>query len=292
MTAKSRCKRGFGKPLAILSVSGVAIALALFFFGGNLRRFIRESLMQRVTSTHYEVLSPPGDMSQDAMTEFASKREPLFAALDKKLRDAGSNMEIRIIFEPNFPGPPARELEQQPYSVTGTTIRTKLIEPAPQLPAAADAEALLYAAWGKPGNAQLARWTAIWLAGDWRGAEIGMAAAQVEQRLGHKKVASLLVDPGGEISSPDDQTLLGAAWISEIAEFGGTGAVRKLYAAKMPHPNISEVTKALGTTPLELDRKWQLWMYAYLAGMPSPPPGSGMQMNMPMAGSPAVTSDQ
>ena len=292
MTAKARSEQGFSKPLAIFSLSGAAIVIALFFLGGNLRRFVRESLMQSVTSSHYQILCPPGALSQDAMTEFAVQREPLFTSLDKKLRDAASNLEVRIIFDPNFPGPPASEGGQQPYSVSGTTIRTRLIGQIPQLPAAADAEALLYAAWGKPGNAQLARWTAIWLVGDWRGAEIGMAAAQVEQRLGHKKLASLLVDPGGEISSPDDQTLLGAAWVSEIAEFGGTGAVRKLYAAKMSHPNVPEVTKALGTTPLELDRKWQLWMYAYLAGMPSPPSGSGMQMNMPMAGSPAVTGDR
>jgi hypothetical protein len=226
------------------------------------------------------------------MSGFATKREPLFASLNKKLRDADSNVEIRVVFDPDFTVPPAGETSQQPYSVTGTTIRTKLKGRIPQLPAAADAEALLYAAWGKPGNAQLARWTAVWLVGEWRGAEIGMAAAQVEQRLGHKKVASLLVDPGGEISSPDDRTLLGAAWVSEIAEFGGADAVRKLYAAKMPHPNVAEVTKALDTTSLELDRKWQLWMYSYLAGMPSMPPDSTMQMNMPMAGSPPVTGDR
>jgi len=292
MTAKAPSERGFSNPLAIFSLAIAAILIALFFFGGNLRRFVRESLMQRVTSAHYEILCPPGALPQNAMTEFATQREPLFTALDKKLRDAASNMEIRIIFDLKFPESPAGETGQQPYSVSGTTIRTRLIGQTPQLPAAADAEALLYAAWGKPGNAQIARWTAIWLVGDWRGAEIGMAAAQVEQRLGHKKLASLLVDPGGEISSPDDQSLLGAAWITEIAEFGGTGAVRKLYAAKMSHPNVPEVTKALGTTPLELDRKWQLWMYAYLAGMPSPPSASGMQMNMPMAGSPEVTGDR
>ncbi len=111
-----------------------------------------------------------------------------------------------------------------------------------------------------------------------------MAAAQVEQRLGHKKVESLLADPGGEISSTRDRDALGAAWISEIAEFGGTGTVRKLYDANIAHPNIAEVTSALGTTPLELDRKWQLWMYAYLAGMPSMPSDSTMPMDMPMPG--------
>ncbi len=285
MTAKVPCERGFSKPLAIFSLSIAAIVVALFFFGGALRRFARESLMQRVTSAHYEVLCPSGDLSPGAMTEFATRREPLFAALDKKVGDADSNIKIRIVYDPEFPGPPASDTRLQPYSVTGATIRTKLNGQTLQLPARADAEALLRAAWGKPGNAQLGQWTAIWLVGEWNGAEIGMAATQVEQRLGHKKLASLLGDPGGEISSPDDQTLLGAAWISEIAEFGGADAVRKLYAAKMPHPNVAGVTKALGTTPLELDRKWQLWMYAYLAGMPSKPRDSGMPMDMPMAGS-------
>jgi hypothetical protein len=243
MTAKARSEQGFSKPLAIFSLSAVAIVIALFFFRGNLRRFVRESFMQRVTSAHYELLCPPAALSPDAMRQFAQQRESVFTDLDKKLGDAGSNVTIRIVFDPNFPELLFDERVRAPYyEVSGTTIRSTLDGQKPQLSPAADAEALLFATWGKPGNAQLARWTAIWLVGDWRGAEIGMAAAQVEQRLGHKKLASLLVDPGGEISSPDDQTLLGAAWVSEIAEFGGTGAVRKLYAAKMSHPNVAEVT--------------------------------------------------
>ena len=86
-------------------------------------------------------------------------------------------------------------------------------------------------------------------------------------------------------AAPSDQTLLGAAWISEIAEFGGAEAVRKLYSAKMQHPTVAEASKVLGTIPLELDRKWQLWMYAYLAGMPAMRQDSGMPMDMPMGGS-------
>jgi hypothetical protein len=284
MNQQRPSEHGFSKPLAIVFVSAAAITVALLIYSGQLTRFVRESLMQRVTSAHYEILCPPGTLRQDSMTEFATHREPLFTALDKKLGDAESNLEIRIVLDPNFPSPPAGESGQPFYSVTGRTIRTKLSGSTPQLPAAADAEALLYSAWGKPGNAQIARWTANWLVGDWHGAEIGMAAAEAEQRLGHQKVASLLVDPGGEIASPDDRTLLGAAWISELAEFGGADAVRKLYAAKMPHPTVDQVTAALNTTPLELDRKWQLWMYAYLAGMPSMQHGSGMSMNMPMPG--------
>ena len=167
--------------------------------------------------------------------------------------------------------------------MTGTSIRTKLNGQIPKLPAAADAEALLSVAWGKRGNPQIARWVANWLLGDWRGAEIGMAAAQVEQRLGHKTVDALLRNPAREIVSSEDLTLLGSAWISEIAEFGGTDAVRKLYSAKMAQPSLAAVTAALATTPLELDRKWQMWMYAYLAGMPAMQQESDMPMNMPMA---------
>src|ERR1700693_6105308 len=125
MPAGAPSERGFSKPLATFSLAIVAIALALFLFGGTLRRFVRESLMQRVTSAHYEILCPPGALPQDAMTEFAIQREPLFTALDKKLRDTASNMEIRIILDPNFPKSPAGETGQQPYSVLGTTIRTK-----------------------------------------------------------------------------------------------------------------------------------------------------------------------
>jgi hypothetical protein len=282
MTERAPSERGFAKTILILLLAAAAFVVAFLFFGATVRRFVRESLMQSVTSAHYDILCPAGALSQASMTDFAKRREPLFTALDKKLGDPASNKELRIVFDPQFPAPTASDSAEPAYSVSGTTIRTKLKGQNPQLPAAADAEALLAVAWGKPGNAQIARWCALWLAGDWHGAEIGMAAAEVEQRLGHKKVAILLGDPGGEIASPDDEKLLGAAWISEVAEFGGADTVRKLYAANMPHPNIAEVTRILGTTPLELDRKWQMWMYAYLAGMPSTPRGSGMPMDMSM----------
>jgi hypothetical protein len=282
MTPKAPSDRGFSKLMAIILLGIAVVAVAFLFDRAALVQPIREFFMQRVTSAHYEIRCPQGALSQGAMTEFASNREPLFESLNKKLRGADSNTEIRIVLDPNFPVPPSSDPAQQLYAVAGTAIRTKLNGKNPRLPSAADAEALLYAAWGAPGNAQVARWVANWLVGDWRGAEIGMAAALVEQRLGHKNVESLLVDPGGEIASPDDRTLLGAAWISEIAEFGGTEAVRRLYATKMPHPTAADVAKAMNTTPQELDRKWQLWIYAYLAGMPSPASDSSMPMNMPM----------
>jgi hypothetical protein len=273
-------ERGAGKLWLVYLLGFAALVLALPFFFRNIRRFARESLMQRVTSVHYEILCPPKALTQDAMNKFAAQRERLFNALNKELGEADSNKEIRIIFDPEFSPQTPDTTGRQPYAVSGTTIRTELKTETPQLPPAADAESLLEAAWGEPGNAQIARWIAIWLAGQTNGADFGMAAASVEQRLGHKTVASLLADPGGEISSPRDQSSLGVAWISELAEFGGMDAVKKLYAAKMSHANVSTVTRALNTTPTELDRKWQMWMYAYLAGMPAMPHDSAMPMDM------------
>src|SRR5665213_1013384 len=262
---KSRSERGSGKLWVVYLLGIFAVVLALPFFFGAIRRFVRESLMQRVTSAHYEILCPPKALTQDAMVKFAKQREHLFNALNQKLGDADSNKEIRVIFDPKFKPDTPDASGRQSYSVSGSTIRTELKSDTPQFPPAADAESLLYGAWGDPGNAEIARWIAAWLAGETNGTDFGMAAAQVEQRLGHKKVAILLADPGGEISSPSDQSSLGAAWISELAEFGGMDAVRKLYATKMSHANVADVTRALNTTPTELDRKWQMWMYSYLA---------------------------
>ena len=277
---KSGPERGSGSLWIVYLLAVAAIVLALPFFFSAIRRFVRESLMQRVTSVHYEILCPPQALTQDAMVKFAAQREHLFNALNKKLGDADSNKEIRVIFDPKFTPDAPITTGRQPYAVSGTTIRTELKSDTPQLPPAADAESLLYGAWGEPGNPQISRWIAAWLAGQTNDTDFGMAAAQVEQRLGHKKVSSLLADPGGEISSPRDQSSLGVAWISEVAEFGGMDAVKKLYAIKMSHANVQDVTRALNTTPTELDRKWQMWMYSYLAGMPAMPHDSTMPMDM------------
>ena len=284
MTCGTRSNRGVSKPLVTISVAVAAIVIALLFFAAPIRRAVRESLMQSVTSAHYEVLCSAGAVSQDAMTDFAMAREKLFTALDKKLGDAASNQEIRIIFDPDFPAPASAGAAEPLYSVSGTTNRVKLNGRMLQVPAAADAQALLNVVWGKPGNPKIAEWTALWLAGDWRGAEIGMAAAEVEQRLGHKPVAVVLGGSAAPFASGEDETLLGAAWMSEVAEFGGADAVRKLYSAKMGQPSVTEVTRILGTSPLELDRKWQMWMFAYLAGMPATQQNSGIPMKMPMDG--------
>jgi hypothetical protein len=282
MIWNSISERGFSKAAAAFLLLVLLLAALLGFYGRLMRRFVRESLMQRVTSAHYEIRCLPGAMSQETMTQFATQRESVFSALDRKLGEADSNAEIRIIFDSNSPIPVETASTPQPYTVSGTTIRTKLDGRIPQLDPAADAEALLQAAWGKRGNARIGQWTSIWLVGERNGEELGIAAAEVEQRIGHQKVETLLNLPPGTPISPGDLSALGAAWINEIAELGGTAEVRKLYSARMPRASVSQVAAALGTTPLELERKWQLWIYAYLAGMPAMNHDPGMPMDMPM----------
>ena len=279
MIFEAPSERGFGKVAAAFALACVFLAVIVVLFGHALRRYVRESLMQRVTSAHYQVLCPPGALSQEAMTQFATQREMLFVAVDQKLNDAASNSEIRVIFDPEFKAAAASTGVAQTYDVTGTTVRTGLSGRVPQLDPAADAEALLHVAWGEPGSAVIAHWTALWLIGRWQGQELVMAAAEVEQRVGHKQVASLLRQSSDVGISPHDRPLLGAAWVNAIAEFGGAAEVRKLYSAKMTKLDVAEVTKALGTTSTELERKWQMWMYAYIAGMPP----AGHSMAMPMS---------
>jgi len=283
MIAEAPSERGFGKVGAAFAIACLALVAIVIVFARPLRRYVRESLMQSVTSTHYRILCPPGALTQQAMTQFATIRETLFAAADRKLNDVASNAEIRLIFDPDFKASAATTDAAQTYEVTGTTVRTLLRGKAPELDPAADAEALLHVAWGPPGSPLIAHWTALWLVGRWQAQELGMAAAEVEQRLGHKKVANLLGQPPDAAISPEDHALLGAAWVNAVAELGGTASVQKLYSAKMTKPGVAEVTKALGTTQTELERKWQMWIYAYIAGMPPANHSMTMPMGMPMS---------
>jgi hypothetical protein len=282
MKSEAPSEHGFGKVGSAFLVVFLTLIVLVLFYARPLRQYLRESLMQSVTSSHYRVLCPPGALSQEAMTQFAKQREPLFTSLDSKLNDVASNAEIQVIFDPAFKASAEATDSEKTFEVTGATIRTSLRGRVPELGPAADAEGLLHIAWGQPGSPVVAHWTALWLVGRWQGQELGMAAAQVEQKVGHQKVTNLLGQPRDAGISPQDRALLGAAWVSAIAELGGADEVRRLYAAKMKTLDLAQVTKTLGTNPTELERKWQMWMYAYLAGMPPASHPMTMPMNMPM----------
>ena len=254
----------------------IVLAVAALYPTSPLRRLIHDSLLARATSAHYEFRFPPKALPADAIAQLVAQHEKLFDALDAKIGDAGSTSTIRIIFDTAT----AVTSNRPPYTVDGTTIRSFINAQVPRVDPAADAEALLNAAWGKPGNPEIGLWTAHWLLGQWNGQEIGMAAAGVEHSMSHTTLGKLLERDRSAMSA-EDRTLLGSAWISQVAELGGQARVRKLYTAKMERPDVAAVSQVLGTTPAEAERKWQLWIFAYVAGMPSGTV-SGMPANMPM----------
>src|SRR5258708_30826023 len=117
MRSEASSEGGLGKVGAVFSLLFLILLAVVVLFARPPRRYIRESLMQSVTSAHYRVLCPPGALSQAAMTQFATQREPLFASLNGKLNDVGSNAEIRVIFDPDFNATFAALSPGQPYDV-------------------------------------------------------------------------------------------------------------------------------------------------------------------------------
>jgi hypothetical protein len=241
----------FGRARIVVVSVGLILLIVALLSARPVRRALRESRMQRAESAHYEVLCPPGAVSQQALLRFAGERESLFSALNGKLGGRASNTHLRLILDTNFT--PSAD---QSYVV----------------------EAILHAVWGPPGNPRISHWAATALVGEWRGEELGMAAAAVVQKLGRQTAASLLRQSPATIPSPEDRLLLGSAWINSLAELNGAAQVHKLYAAQIPQLDITEVAKTLGTTTAEIERGWQLWIDSYLAGMPS----ASHPMTMPM----------
>jgi hypothetical protein len=265
----------------ILGIFFLALLVRMLGFSNPLRRWIRESRVQRTDSAHYQVSYPAGAILPEALHQFLSQRESVFATLNERLGGRASSALLRIIFDPEFSPKVSGRSAAEFYSVDKLTIRTRLNGSAPVLDSAADAEAMLFAAWGKSGNPLIAQWTAVWLVGTRRGQELGMAAAEVQQKLGHTTLSNLLDQPSGN-SSDRDRAILGAAWLSEVAEIAGPAQVHKLYSASLTRLDLAEVTQALGTSAPELEREWQLWIDAYIAGMPAASHSMTMPMGTPM----------
>jgi len=70
--------------------------------------------------------------------------------------------------------------------------------------------------------------------------------------------------------------------LSEVAEFAGAAQVHKLYSAPLTRLDLAQVAPLLGKSQPELEREWQLWIDAYIAGMPAASHTMTMPMRMPM----------
>ena len=266
----------------VLGIFFLALLVRTLGISNPLRHWVRESRVQRTASAHYEVSYPAGAIRQEALQQFLSQRETLFATLNERLGRKASSARLGIIFDPEFSSKVSKPSAAEFYSVEGLTIRTRLNGSTPELDSAADAEAMLNAAWGKPGNPLIAQWTAVWLVGQWRGQDLGMAAAEVQQKLVHATLSNLLEQPSGN-SSAGDRAILGAAWLSEVAEFASPEQVHQLYSALITRLDLAQVAQLLGKSPPEFEREWQLWIDAYIAGMPATSHSMTMPLRMPMS---------
>ena len=204
MTAMSHPSASFSKPPAIFSLGGAAVP-SHFTFLAPLRRFARESLMHRVTSAHYEILCPPGAVP-DTMKEFATQQRISFHTLDKKLGDAG-RMRKFASSSTRFPIASACESGQRPYSVSGTTIRTKLKGLVPSFPTRPTPKR----SFTQPGASRETRKSpvdAMWLVGEWRGQKSEWPPRKWSSGSATRKSRACW-PPGGEISSPETRRCWG-----------------------------------------------------------------------------------
>lgn len=269
----------------VASVVLGVVLLASLLNSQMLRRWYAERTMSRANSAHYEIFSPPGAFTTAQISDFAAGREALLEDMQGKLHTTPAKARLRVILYPDFPSMAAATGVMHAYTVSGTTVRAVLGGSISQVDPAADAQALLHALWGEPSSERMDKWTARWLAGEWEGGDISDAAAMLDRDTGHRTLAQLLDPQLDGVISPLIREPMGAAWIASVADHGGVESVRKLYLLKSSDPTAAELAAALGITPQELERRWQLWLYAYQAGMSMAMPAMSTQMSMPMSGS-------
>jgi hypothetical protein len=273
----------------VTSILAGIMLLAALLNSQTLRRWYAERTMSRVESAHYEVLSPPGSFTPEQLNDFVTAREALLNEMAGRLQVPLGKTRLRVILYPDFPSMADVTGVMHAFTVNGATVRAVLGGSVAQVDAAADAQALLHVLWGVPASERMDRWTARWLAGEWDGGDISEAAAMLDRETGHRTLDQLLDPRLDSVISPLIREPMGGAWIASVADQGGPEAVRKVYRTNSSAPTAADLAAALGTTPQELERRWQMWLYAYQAGVPTTAStGSGgtslqMPMTMPMS---------
>jgi len=234
--------------------------------------WLSERHLQSISSVHYQVLFDPKAYSAESIRAFASERERILAAQAARLGAPLDAERLRVVLYPSLISLRAATGSERLYSVDGTTIREALGDFIDRVDPAADAAALLNAAWGKPGSARVGEWVARWLAGEWRGRPVEPYAAQIEAEVGHYTLAQLAASSSDGFLSPLVRQPLGAAWIDTQFASSGLAAVRRLYSAKPGEPDLSELAARLGATPAQLEQDWQRWATGRASMQAADPP--------------------
>ncbi len=240
----------------------------------GVQAWLSERHLQSISSAHYQVLFDPKAYSAESIRAFASERERILAAQAARLGAPPDALRLRVVLYPSLISLRAATGSERLYSVDGTTIREALGDFIDRVDPAADAAALLNAAWGKPGSARVGEWVARWLAGEWRGRPVEPYAAQIEAEVGHYTLAQLAASSSDGFLSPLVRQPLGAAWVGTQFARSGLAAVRRLYSAKPGEPDLTALAARLGTTPAQLEQDWQRWATGRASMQAAdPPPG-------------------
>ncbi len=230
--------------------------------------WLTERNLRRFSSSHHQILYDPQAFSADFIRQFAQERERILAAETGRLNlspnpsgtRSASPIHLRVVLYPDLSSFRKATGIQRTYGVEGTTIRAVLGGYIKEVDPAADAAALLNAAWGRPGSLRMGDWAAQWLAGEWRGRTLDDWAAQIEGEEGHYLLGQLVANTSDAFLSPLVRSPLGAAWMGTVFRRSGLEAVHKLYSAKLSEPNTASLAALLDTRPAELEQEWHEWV--------------------------------
>jgi len=275
---------GKASALSYLGAFGALFASVALYAGlqeaPRLQLWQAERHLHTLSSSHYEILYDPKAYSPEAIWSLVAERERTLAAeavrldqpFDASANPQHSEIHLRVVLYPNLSSMRLATGNERPFSVDGTTIRAVLGDYISRLDSAADAAALLHAAWGPPGTQRIDEWVARWLAGEWRGRTVDDWAAQIESEVGHHTLAQLVASSSDELLSPLVRTPLGAAWVGTIFERSGLAAVHRLYSAKFSSLDAAGLAAQLGLTPTQLEQAWSQWTARRVAARAAPPP--------------------
>jgi hypothetical protein len=262
---------GLGARGAFLSAMAAGALFAGLGKSPELRLWAMERHLSQTRSAHYAVLYDPRAYSVETVRSFADERERILAGQAARLNVPADHVHLRVVLYPDFAGKKAATGTMRAFSVMDTTIHAVLGGYVTQLDPAADAAALLHAAWGAPGTPSMDEWVARWLAGTWYGQAIPAAAAQIESEVGHYSLADLLGSDTEGFLSPLVRNPLGAAWVSTVFDADGIATVRNLYGTRFSNLRVASLARALATTPDQLERNWRQWAQTNASQMADAP---------------------